>query len=492
MAQHVNHQIVRSIYSIVNQYSNRSPIDVVLDFLQNPESDQEVAALGLSPNQVEQEPTEDAILALKKCLEFISTSKRSKSLFKHFQEQYPSITQRLLDELAQQQIQQEIQERGPPKSELIKERIRTRMIGQNEAVNLLAHKLAEHEETKESKQSPVFLFVGPSGVGKTELAKAVSGIKNGRFVRFDMANFSDEFSITTLFGSAAGLEGSTSPPTFLTNIKELKPVYIKTANTTEFYKVVNAVILLDEFENAHEKIKQRFLALFDEGYCDCFYTKKPEAPNLFEGKNSKNITLKYTFEKCIFIGTSNLFQGEIVEGFKRKIPIKKITEIFKAANQYSPSLKNYTPQLLGRMVPILFGPLPRGEYKKILKMKLLFFFETLKKRGFKEVSLENEDLTLKALQRGLYGDGTDIRKIGKYLDNTVDVTLSEQLIQLGKLETKKLVFTTQENKFAIEIWTFVDFYGMPKYTLTKTLICEEFPEKPLPIPYISELFDRFQ
>jgi len=127
--------------------------------------------------------------------------------------------------------------------------------GQPQAVERLARsvQLARSGLRDPKRPRGVFLFVGPSGVGKTELARQLSDPlfpEGNAFIRFDMSEFADKFTMSRLIGAPPGYAGHGEPGQ-LTGKLRRRPY---------------AVVLLDEFEKAHPEVQTLFLSLFDEGH----------------------------------------------------------------------------------------------------------------------------------------------------------------------------------------------------------------------------------
>ena len=131
-----------------------------------------------------------------------------------------------------------------------------RVRGQKEAVRAVATRLAltlTKLDLRPERPDGVFLFVGPTGVGKTELARAISvglfGSEN-RLIRLDMSEYSHDWAVSRLVGPMPGFVGSTEPETWL---------------TTKVAQMPECVVLLDEIEKAHPVVWNTFLQVFDAG-----------------------------------------------------------------------------------------------------------------------------------------------------------------------------------------------------------------------------------
>src|SRR5574337_654150 len=135
----------------------------------------------------------------------------------------------------------------------LEERLGERVIGQPDAVATLADAARRMRADLRKKRKPAsFLFVGPTGVGKTELAKALAGAlfdDDSALIRIDMAEYKDSGSVSGLIGSRPGLVGSEQGG-FLTEQVRRSP---------------NSVVLFDEIEKAHPEVIDILLGVLDEG-----------------------------------------------------------------------------------------------------------------------------------------------------------------------------------------------------------------------------------
>lgn len=190
---------------------------------------------------------------------------------------------------------------------------------------------------------------------------------------------------------------------------------------------------------------QSFLRLFDEWVTDVQYTKKKQ-----------NITVKYQFKGCIFIGTSNLYQNEILNAFKRNKTVDEIDEIFRQANLKHPKPNSFSPEMLGRFKVIPFGPISRGDcYQKLLQKKLKLFIDELREEfNFREILLDNEQQILLALENKLYGEGTNIRKITFYFSDVRNL-IQQRKAAWGNLAKDKLTICYDQGSVCIKIAIFL-------------------------------------
>lgn len=218
-----------------------------------------------------------------------------------------------------------------------------RLIGQDFAVGAISDSLRRSATGLSEDGRPIgsFLFVGPTGVGKTELAKTLAEIyfkTEGAFIRFDMSEYQNPESIVRLIG--ANGEGG-----LLTESVRNRPY---------------ALLLLDEFEKAHDKILTLFLQVLDDG-------------RLTDGAGRT-----IDFEDTIIIATSNAGSLLIAQGIQSG---KSLEIIDKEVNDEL--LKIFKPELVNRFDEVvLFKPLLEQELEKIVKLKLTSLQNQMKKKGY--------------------------------------------------------------------------------------------------------------
>ena len=144
----------------------------------------------------------------------------------------------------------------PLDAEGLKAELAMRVMGQDDAIERIAGRLAltrARLDLRPDRPDGVFLFVGPTGVGKTELARATAEVLFGdvdRMLRLDMSEYAGEWAISQLIGPPPGYVGSTDPEAWL---------------TTKIRRQPDTVLLLDEIEKADPRVWNTFLQVFDAG-----------------------------------------------------------------------------------------------------------------------------------------------------------------------------------------------------------------------------------
>jgi ATP-dependent Clp protease ATP-binding subunit ClpA len=237
----------------------------------------------------------------------------------------------------------------------MEEALARRVVGQREAVSAVARRLRLNKgPLKENFSRPdgVLLFLGPTGVGKTELAKAVSEFLFGddrKMARVDMSEYRDSISVDKLIGMPRGIVGSERGG-ILTNQVRDEPY---------------SVVLLDEIEKAHPYVLNLFLQAFDEGW-------------LTDGRGKKVF-----FSDAVIIMTSNLGSDEFKKFVK---PMGFLNDGHDVAGLKKNIMKEvetaFSPEFLNRIDDIVvFSPLTRGEVREIACRYIDGIRESMESRG---------------------------------------------------------------------------------------------------------------
>ena len=381
---------------------------------------QQLKQLGLAPVQIAIDCSEEDLQIFRNLCNHLQKTKNpiDSKIFNTFQKNYPAVLSRLLEEMKQNMVKVD----RPRSYQKILEILSKRVVGQDNACEILATTLVSQNNHDSNK---VFLFVGPTGVGKTEMAKTVAFIKENRFVMLPMNQYQTSGSINNLFGSPIGFIGCGDKPHLVKALEKFSPIRKSPEGSTQVYEVKNVVILLDELEKAHEDVKKSMLFLFDEGYCSVQYALR--------GKNSddENISAKYRFKNSIFIGTSNLYQQRIVQSFRNRKALQYITNEFIELNSTHPISTSFSPELLGRCKVIPFGPIPRGAcYQAFIQSKIKQQIGSLKRElSCQDIRLENKPEILNILEETLYGEGIDLRRIKSFFDLNIKTVIYSKIHQ---------------------------------------------------------------
>ncbi len=291
----------------------------------------------------------------------------------------------------------------------IEEELKKRVVGQDDAIKAIARAIRRSRVGLKGKHRPigVFLFLGPTGVGKTETAKALAEYLFGTedaLIRFDMSEYMEKHTVSRLIGAPPGYVG-----------------YEEGGQLTEkVRRRPYSVLLFDEIEKAHPDVFNIFLQIFDDG-------------RLTDG-----LGRTIDFSNTIIIMTSNLGARMIVHGgsmgFEKKYGMVDFEQMKK--NVMDQVKRTFSPEFLNRLDEIIvYRPLEKKDIEKILDLQVNEVNERLEEWGVK-VKLHKSfvDWIIDKEYKPEYG----ARSLKRALQRHVEDLLAEELIK-GSLKEGDLV-----------------------------------------------------
>ncbi|MCR5634652.1 MAG: ATP-dependent chaperone ClpB [Lachnospiraceae bacterium] len=298
----------------------------------------------------------------------------------------------------------------------LEEILHKRVVGQNEGVTKVAEAIIRSKAGIKDATKPIgsFLFLGPTGVGKTELAKSLAEAlfdDESNIVRLDMSEYMEKFSVSRLIGAPPGYVGYDEGGQ-LTEAVRRKPY---------------SVVLFDEIEKAHPDVFNVLLQVLDDGRIT----------------DSQGRTVD--FKNTILIMTSNIGAGYLLDGIDDDGNISPDAE-----NSVMTDLKNhFRPEFLNRIdETILFKPLTKDNIGSIVR---LIMADLNRRLSDKEITVE---LTYEA-ERYITDNGYDpvygARPLKRFIQKTVE-TLSARLILSGKVKGKDtIVIDVSDDKLTARV-----------------------------------------
>ncbi len=285
--------------------------------------------------------------------------------------------------------------------------IHERLVDQEEAVSAVAQALREYRSGLIRKGGPIasFLFVGPTGVGKTELAKILAGIQFGSekmMTRFDMTEYQDKASFVRFIGAP---DGSTHGA--LTDAVLEKPY---------------SLILLDEFEKAYPDILNLFLQVLDDG------------------RLTDSVGRTVDFTNTIIIATSNAHSDIINEALSKGESMSDIEEYIKKR-----LVDIFKPELLNRFTKtIVFKNLMPDDLRTIAEFNLHELAERVKEQG---IFLDFDPAAVALVAKLGYDPAFGARPLRRVIDERIRAPLSEALLSKKIKKGNKVTLIAAGEKF---------------------------------------------
>lgn len=291
----------------------------------------------------------------------------------------------------------------------IEQHLKKRVVGQDHALKSIAEAILESRSGLNKAGQPIgsFFFLGPTGTGKTELAKSLSEFlfqDESFLTRFDMSEFKEEHSAALLYGAPPGYVGYEEGGLLVNKIRQ-KPY---------------SVVLFDEIEKAHSSVFDIFLQILDEG------------------KLHDRLGKEGDFSNAIILFTSNIGSQYIVDSFEKGEipPSDKLMEIMS---------KYFRPEFLGRLTEIVpFAPISKENVVKIFDIHLRSLYKSLNDKG---ISLDMDQNVKEKLAMSGFSPKYGARPIVGVIRNQLRRPLSKMIIsgEIQRGSSVKLSLGENEN-----------------------------------------------
>ncbi|MGT2887928.1 ATP-dependent Clp protease ATP-binding subunit [Streptococcus didelphis] len=305
----------------------------------------------------------------------------------------------------------------------LEKELHKRVIGQDDAVSAISRAIRRNQSGIRTGRRPIgsFMFLGPTGVGKTELAKALAELlfdDESALIRFDMSEYMEKFAASRLNGAPPGYVG-----------------YDEGGELTE--KVRNkpySVLLFDEVEKAHPDIFNILLQVLDDGV-------------LTDSRGRK-----VDFSNTIIIMTSNIGATALRDDKTVGFGVKDITQDYQAMEKriLEELKKAYRPEFINRIdEKVVFHSLSQEDIRQVIMIMVKPLIATLKEKG---IELKLQASALKYLSEQGYDSEMGARPLRRTLQTQIEDKLSELILsgQLSEGKTIKIGLSRGKLKFDIQ------------------------------------------
>jgi len=311
-----------------------------------------------------------------------------------------------------------LEEKEAEKLLRMEEELKKRIVGQDEAIEFVAKAIRRGRTGLKDPRKPIgsFIFLGPTGVGKTELARQLAMFlfnSENSLVRLDMSEYMEKFNVSKLIGAPPGYVG-----------------YDEGGQLTEkVRRRPYSVVLFDEIEKAHPEVFNLLLQILDDGILTDAYGRK------------------VSFKNCVIIMTSNIGTKNIGKGGTLGFRRESETDVsYDKMKEYliEELKRTFNPEFLNRVDEIVvFHSLEKETMKKIVEILFQEIAARIKEKGY-EISLTEEAKEL-IIERGfdpVYGARPLYRTLQRYLEDP----LAEEILRGKWQKGKKIIVSRQGDK----------------------------------------------
>jgi len=312
--------------------------------------------------------------------------------------------------------------------------IKKRVVGQDDAIKKIVKSIQRNRAGLKDPNKPIgsFIFLGPTGVGKTQLAKILSLFlfdSTDNLIRMDMSEYMEKFSVSRLVGAPPGYIGYEEGGQLTEKVRR-KPY---------------SVVLLDEIEKAHPDIFHILLQVLDEGQI------------------TDSLGRKIDFRNTIIIMTSNIGSRQLKDfgqgvGFSTKAKQDSVRSNTQSVIQNALK-RTFAPEFLNRLDDVvIFNSLSREDINKIIEIELIGLYERVIKLGYKiEISDDAKSFIADKGFDSQFGARPLKRAIQKYLEDPMAEMIIKTTLKEGDLlyvelnDDKDKIIINHKNSSAKEI-----------------------------------------
>ena len=304
--------------------------------------------------------------------------------------------------------------------------LKSSIIGQDLAIDKVCKSLRRNRVGIKNPNKPIgsFMFLGPTGVGKTELANQLAlevfGSEDS-LIRVDMSEYSEKFAATKMIGSPPGYVGYNEGGQLTEKVRR-KPY---------------SLVLFDEVEKAHPDIFHSLLQLLDDGYM------------------TDGMGRKVNFRNCLIVLTSNIGMREVDDfgegvGFRTSNSDDYYEERVQSIIDKNLK-KRFNPEFINRLDDIVvFNKLSKDDISKILEVHLGFLKERMLEMGYTiKVNKSAKDLVMKKGYSDKYGARPMNRAISNYLEDAIAEEMLRSSVKKGS--TLSLSYDKKTNKIKVKV-----------------------------------------
>jgi ATP-dependent Clp protease ATP-binding subunit ClpB len=297
---------------------------------------------------------------------------------------------------------------------VLEDRIHRRLIGQDEAVTAVANAVRRNRSGLQDPNRPIgsFIFLGPTGVGKTELCKALAQVMfddENAMIRLDMSEFMEKHTVSRLIGAPPGYVGYEEGG-MLTEAVRRRPY---------------SVILLDEIEKAHRDVFNVLLQVLDDG------------------RLSDNQGHTVDFKNTIIVMTSNI-GSQLIQEITQEGGTEE--EVREAVMQSLGT--RFLPEFLNRIDEILiFHPLGQSQIRKIVELQIERLKNQLQEKG---IALEVTPAALDAVAKEGYDPVYGARPLKRVIQQRIQNPLAVEILKKDFPEGSRMKIDFQNDDFSFE------------------------------------------